>query len=98
MFESSQDLLRVIIAFVVLWIGIIFGWGLIYIALIFRDVKKMTKSMRKKLDIIDSILNILKKKTETTANYLPPLIEGVGKLVKSFKEKKKSSKRKSTKK
>ena len=81
MLETSQDLLRLTIALVVLFIGLAIGWGCIYIALILRDVKKMTKSARKKLDLIDQILETIKKKVETTANYLPPLIEGVGKNV-----------------
>lgn len=95
MLETSQDLLRLSIAFVVLFIGLAIGWGCIYIALILRDIKKMTKSARKKLDLIDQILEIVKKKVETTANYLPPLIEGIGKLAVHFKgAKEKKGKRK----
>lgn len=88
MLETSQDLLRLSIALVVLFIGLAVGWGCVYVALILRDVKKMTKSARKKLDLIDQILATVKKKVETTANYLPPLIEGLGKFAAHFKEKK----------
>ena len=99
MLETSQDLLRVVIAFVVLWLGIILSWSMIYVALMFRDFKIMTKSVRKKLDIIDQILAVVKKNVETTANYLPPLIEGVGKLAVHLKGKKKTTtKKKSAKK
>ncbi|MDO8669606.1 MAG: hypothetical protein Q7K65_04910 [Candidatus Buchananbacteria bacterium] len=95
MLETSQDLLRLSIAFVVLFIGLAIGWSCIYIALILRDFKKMTKSARKKLDLIDQILEIVKKKVETTANYLPPIIEGIGKLASHFREtKSKKTKRK----
>ena len=93
MLETSQDLLRLAIALVVLFIGLAVGWGCIYIALILRDIKKMTKSARKKLDLVDQILETVKKKVETTANYLPPLIEGVGKLAAHFKDKKTSKKK-----
>lgn len=94
MLETSQDLLRLSISFVVLFIGLVVGWGCIYIALILRDVRQMTKSARKKLDLIDQILELVKKKVETTANYLPPLIEGMGKLAAHFKEKKDNRKSK----
>ena len=82
MLETSQDLLRLDIALVILFIG-----------LVLRDIKKMTKSARKKLDLIDQILETVKKKVETTANYLPPLIEGMGKLAAHFKDKKTSQKK-----
>ncbi|MEI6627446.1 MAG: hypothetical protein WCL61_02520, partial [bacterium] len=39
------------------------------------------------LEIIDQILNTIKERVETTANYLPPLLDAVGKLVNHFKEK-----------
>ena len=95
MLETSLDLLRLSIALVVLLIGLAIGWSCIYIALILRDVRQMTKSARKKLDLIDQILEMVKKKVETTANYLPPLIEGVSKLAAHFREtKEKKTKRK----
>lgn len=94
MLETSLDLLRLSIALVVLLVGLAIGWGCIYIALILRDVRQMTKSARKKLDLIDQILEMVKKKVETTANYLPPLIEGMGKLAAHFKENKDNKKTK----
>lgn len=96
MLETSQDLLRLSISLVVLFIGLAVGWSCIYMALILRDIRQMTKSARKKLDLIDQILEVIKKNVETTANYLPPLIEGVGKLVAHFKDKgnKKNKRRK----
>jgi len=100
MLETSQDIMQLSIAFVVLIIGLAIAWGLVYIALILRDAKKITKSCRKKLDIVDQILEIVKNKVEKTANYLPPLIEGMGKLAVHLKEAKKTmkTKKKATKK
>ncbi len=94
MFQTSQDILYLSISFTVLFIGLAIGWGCIYVTLILRDLKQMTKSTRKKLDLIDQILDIVKKKVETTANYLPPLLEGLGKLATHFKEKKEIKKAK----
>ncbi|NCN07400.1 hypothetical protein GW933_01765 [Candidatus Falkowbacteria bacterium] len=94
MLQTSQDFLNLSIAFIVIFIGLAIGWGCIYIALILRDIKKMTVSARKKLDLIDQILEIVKKKVETTASYLPPLIEGMSKLAVHFKEKKNEKKAK----
>jgi len=75
------------LSFVVLWIGLFTGWGIFYVVMSLRNMNKMVKSVRKKLDLVDQILEIVKKKVEMTANYLPPLMEGAGKLVQHFREK-----------
>jgi len=98
MLNSSKDILWITLSFVVLWIGIFIGWSFYYLAMTLRDMNKVTSSLRKKMDLIDQILEIFKKKVETTANYLPPLIEGVGKIVEHFREKKKDKEEKKKKK
>ncbi len=98
MIESSNDIFWIILSFVVLWVGIVFGWSIFYVAMILRDIREITTSFRKKLTLIDQILEIVKKKVETTANYLPPLIEGASKLITQLKEKNSTSKKSSAKK
>lgn len=92
MLETSKDLLWLALAFVIVWIGLMIGWGGYYIAMILRDVNKITGNLRKKMDLIDAILKTVKDKVEKTANYLPPLVEGVSKLVEYFKDKKPNKK------
>ncbi len=70
------------------------GLGMYYMAMMMRDARKVTGSLRQKLEIVDQILKAIKDKVEKTANYLPPLIEGVGKLVEHFKEKKENKSKK----
>jgi len=90
MLVTSKDLLWIALAIVILWIGICLGFGALYLALILRNVQKISSSFKKKLDLIDQILSTLKKRVEGTATYLPPLIEAGEKLVEAFREKKKS--------
>lgn len=94
MLVTSKDLFWIVLSFVILWIGVFAGWGLFYMAMMLRDVRQVTLSFRKKLDLVDSILETIKKKMEGTANYLPPLIEGASKLVEHFREKKTAKKNK----
>ena len=81
-------------AFVILWIGVFAGWGAYYVAMILRDVYRITGSLRRKIELIDQILKTIKEKTEKTANYVPPLIEGVSKIVEHFMEKKRVKEKK----
>lgn len=92
MIISAKDIFWIVLSFVILWIGIFLGWSAYYMAMILRDVKKTTGSFRKKMDLIDQILEMIRKKVDSTANYLPPLIEGAGKLVEHFRDKKKKKK------
>lgn len=98
MLETSKDVFWLVLSLVILLSGLGISWGIFYTVLMMRDVKKITKSLRKKMDLVDQILEIIKKKVETSAAYLPPLIEGIGKLAGHFREKKKATKRKSKKK
>jgi len=82
------------LAFVILWIGVFAGWGAYYVAMILRDVYRITGSLRRKIELIDQILKTIKEKTEKTANYVPPLIEGVSKIVEHFMEKKRVKEKK----
>lgn len=94
MLESSKDILWIVLSFVILWIGIFVGWGAYYIAMMFADIRSITKSLKKKMNLIDQILETVKNKVESTANYLPPLIEAGGKIISHLQEKKKTKKSK----
>ena len=88
MLETSKDIWWLVFAFITLWVGVFVGWSIFYLTMILRDMKKITGNLRKKLDFIDQILNIFKDKAEKTASYLPLLMDGAGKAIKYFSEKK----------
>ncbi len=94
MLETSQDLFWVALAFAIFWIGLGIGLAGLYFALTLRNFYKVSSSLKKKLEIIDAILSVVRKKVESTANYVPPLIEGISKIVEAFSEKKKSDREK----
>ena len=88
MLETTKDIFWLVLSIVILLSGLGISWAIFYMVLMIRDFKKITKSIRKKMEIIDSILEIIKKKTESSAAYLPPLIEGVTRIAEHFSEKK----------
>jgi len=90
MLVTSKDVFWIVMSFAILWIGLATGWAVFYIAMILRNFWLISSSVKKKLEIIDQILSIIKKKTETTASYIPPLIEAGSKLMEAFQEKKRS--------
>lgn len=59
-----------------------------------RDARQIITSAKKKLELIDQILSIIRKRVESTASYVPPLLEGAEKLMEAFRERRKTVKAK----
>jgi hypothetical protein len=96
MLETSQDLFWVALAFAIFWIGLGLGLAGLYVALVLRNFYMISSSVKKKLEVVDAILSTIRKKVESTASYMPPLIEGVSKIIEAFSEKKKSDREKAS--
>lgn len=90
MLVTSMDLLKVVLAFVIFWVGLWIGFCCFYGAMMARDIWLITRNVKKKLEFIDAILSAMKKKVESTASYVPPLMEGIGKIIEAVKEKRKT--------
>ena len=93
--QSSLDILWLSLAFVVLWIGLCVGFCAFYFMLAIRDTRQIIANGKKKLELIDQILSIIRKRVESTASFVPPLIEGASKLMEAFRENQKATKAKS---
>ena len=87
MFNTSLDLLYLFIALAVLIITFFISWLLFYFILITRDFYGTVKNFKKKVDILEQILNSIKEKVEHTSTYLPLLVQGVMKIVEYFSSK-----------
>jgi len=86
MLVTSRDIFWLALSFVILWAGICLGFCAFYCALMMRDFRKITASIKKKLDLVDQILAAIKNKVGDTASYIPPLIDGVSKLSEAFRK------------
>ena len=88
MLETSKDLLYLVIAFCVLWFTIFICWLLFYVISIIGKLRKIVKDIQDKIEKIDELINLVKDKIEHSATYLGLIVEGVGKMVEYFKDKK----------
>lgn len=98
MLVTSTDLLKVVFAFVIFWIGLWVGFACFYFAMMARDIWMVTRNIKKKLEFVDAVLSTVKSRVENTASFVPPLMEGISKIMEAVKEKNRSDARKSTKK
>jgi Na+-transporting methylmalonyl-CoA/oxaloacetate decarboxylase gamma subunit len=98
MLVTSKDLLMVALAFAILWTGVAIGFGCFYLAMILRDFWYITKVIRRKVEAVEKVVTAFKSKVENTASFVPPLIEGVSKIIEAIAEKKKTEAAKESKK
>lgn len=92
MFQSSQDILWIVIAFCLLWLTIFMSWAIYYVAMILREFKKIIGDVRKKIELVESLILALKEKLEHTSSHMKLLVETVANLADYFKERKQEKK------
>lgn len=86
MFETSKDILNIVLAISIASISFFFCWGLYYLVMSGRQVFKLISSLKERLDKIDEAVTAFKHKVESSTSYLLLIGEGVKKLVELMKE------------
>jgi hypothetical protein len=96
MIETTKDILYLVISFVVLLLTIFLCWVIFYVAMILKEFKKIVFDVRRKIELVETVLNVLKDKIEHTSSYLKLLMESVGNIVEFLRDRKeeKTGKRK----
>jgi hypothetical protein len=64
--------------------------------MILKEFKKVVFDVRRKIEMVETVLNTLKEKIEHTSSYMKLLVESAGNIVEFLKDRKeeKSKKRK----
>jgi hypothetical protein len=105
MIESSKDLLYLVLGFSILWFTIFVCWALYYVIVMLRNVSQVTTSVKEKLELVDSILRLVKEKMERGSSHMATMSETFVKMAtmlidkqitKSKSSKTKNSKKKKT--
>ena len=97
MLETSRDLLNIMIAFAVLWVTVFVCWALYYVISMMRSVSRITGGVRKKMETVDKILDLVKEKLEKGSNHFGMMADSVIKLVGYVMDKQKDSSSKKSK-
>jgi hypothetical protein len=86
MFSTSKDVLFLIIAACVAAFTIFSCWGLFYLVGMLRNTFKIIKDARRMVDKVESILDALKEKINSSASYLFLIGEALKKIMEMSKE------------
>lgn len=87
MLETSADLLKIVIAFCLLWFTAFVCWALYYLVVMLKDFSRMTTSIREKLEVADKILKLVQQKLERGSDHMAIIADSAIKLVGFFMEK-----------
>ncbi|MCX6740086.1 MAG: hypothetical protein NTZ49_02560 [Candidatus Parcubacteria bacterium] len=88
MIETTKDILFLVLAFVVLLLTIFLCWALYYLTMILREFKKITFDVRRKIVLVETVINALKERIEHTSSYMKLLVESAGNIVEFLKDRK----------
>lgn len=87
MFETSKDILNIVLAVSVFGISFFICWSLFYFTMIIKNMFSVVKKLKDTIDKVDDAVKSFKDKVESTSSYLPLIGEGVKKLVDLMKDK-----------
>jgi len=91
MLETSKDLLLVVIAFCILWFTVFVCWAMYYMIVMLKDFARMSTSVREKLELVDSILKLIKQKLERGSDHMAIIADSAIKLVGFIMDKQKKA-------
>lgn len=86
MFDTSGDLLNIVLAASVIILTVFLSWTLYYLLQILRHANRVATSVRLKLVVVDRILDLVKDKLEKGASHLGLIADSAIKLVSYFIE------------
>jgi uncharacterized membrane protein len=93
MFNTSQDILNLVLAFCTLWVTVFFCWLLYHVVGILRAVEGFMENMQKKVDRIDDAIRGVKDRLEHSIAHLGTIGDAAKHIMKYFAEQKKHTKK-----
>jgi len=97
MISTSKDILYIMLSLCILLFTVFICWAIYFMAMILREFKKIIADVRKKIELVESLIIALKEKLEHTSSHMKLLVETVANVAEFIKERrgeKKSKKKK----
>ena len=87
MFDSTKDILYIVIAFCVLWITVFLSWMFYYLTKILRNTSQIIEELRMKLHALTETVNYLRGRIEHLSSMFTLGHKGVGGYMKKMADK-----------
>ena len=84
MFDSTQDLLYIVLSLAVLWFTIFLCWLMYQAARVLRNANNIIESITEKLELITDAMHFVKEKVDKMSGVMGVMNSAVGELVEKF--------------
>jgi|WetSurMetagenome_2_1015567.scaffolds.fasta_scaffold19998_4 uncharacterized protein YoxC len=84
MFETSKDVLYLVVAFCILWFTVFLCWTLYYVVRILKNANEIVEEFRARLQILTDAINYVRGKVENISALMSGVAGGVGGAVKNM--------------
>lgn len=98
MIENSRDIFWIVLSFCVLWFTLFLSWMIYYMAMIFKEARKIIKFFSTILEKVDEVVSLVKEKLNKSAASFSLLLKAGKEIMDFIKEKKMAGKKKKSKK
>lgn len=88
MLQTSTDLLNLVLALSILMVAVAITWAMVYVIRILKSFSDLGRAVRNTINDIQSAIAHWQHKIESTASCLPLIMEGIGKIIAYFTQKK----------
>ena len=88
MFDSSKDILYIVLSFCILWVTVFLCWLLYYAGKVLKDADRVVEEFRMRLQLLTDAINYIRGKVEGISSLMTLATQGAGGLVKKFVSKK----------
>ncbi|MFC1687527.1 hypothetical protein ACFL0L_03020 [Patescibacteria group bacterium] len=99
MFDTTKDILYLVLAIGVVVLTFFLGWSLYYVTMmlkrahaVFKEVEGLISGIKDRLQQLESLFKKIEEKVTSSASYLPLLMKGVTELL-SFVKKRRENKK-----
>ncbi len=83
MFETSKDILYLVISFCVLWTTVFLCWMFYYVMRLLRNANQIIEEFRVRLQSLTEAINYIRGKVEHMSGLMSVITDGAAGLVKS---------------
>jgi len=70
MFESSQDLLYIVLSLCILWFTVFLCWLIYQAARVLRNANRIVENLTQKLELISDAVEFMRKKVESMSGHM----------------------------
>jgi len=88
MFETSRDVLYIVLSFCILWVTVFLCWLLYYAGKVLKDADRVVEEFRMRLQLLTDAINYIRGKVESISSLMTLATQGAAGLVKRVVTKK----------